>query len=138
MRVKRVAAVAVLLVLTGCSGSPQGPSEPDDDSFNVRAVQTKLRALGTDACYTDPASKPPPSCEKYTTQARNLASTLGDGAEHGYPDLAGPSRGALDGVGRYRDGDCSDDKPPSTQDCVTALRDVATAFDEAAEVVDAR
>lgn len=123
-----------LLTLTGCSESAGAPNLPNAPAnVDPAALQTKIKALRADECYTDEPTGVYPHCAKFITQ---LASTVGTVDQQ----LAGKSqanavaaRDLRSGVDTYQQLSCDQVAGSPSDDqrrgCPRALKEIHVSLD---------
>lgn len=121
--------IALALLLSAC-GEGTTPTRLPGDDADLQGLRTKVHALQTDPCHSQPRSQRPDGCEKYLTQLRNTANTVTSAAAAGRPELAAPAHRMSVQIKAYRSGDCHTPRPKSEPDCHTALVELARALDE--------
>lgn len=128
-----VGAVLSAAALAACDAGDVGREVRD--TVDVRTIEIKLRALTSDACHSDPASRQPWQCEKYVTQLANAANTVEAAADTGFPRLEGPGRRMTSAVAAYRDAGCMRQNTADKGECVAALEKLADAVTDARQAL---
>ncbi|MBK1788889.1 hypothetical protein [Prauserella cavernicola] len=120
-----VAAVAVLLSLSGCSReagpTPKGAAADPGPG----ALQMKLEALTTDVCFTEPTQVDSPGCEKFVTQLGTMPGMAQKFAGTEHPELAEAGRELDQLIRAYRAGNCGNE---GSDECTDILVDMSTTL----------
>lgn len=128
-----VLSAAALALSAGCDAGDAGRDVRD--TIDVRTIEIKLKALTSDACHSDPASREPWQCEKYVTQLANAANTIEAAADTGFPQLEEPGRRMTAAIADYRDAGCVQQSTAEKGECVAALEELADAVTAAKEAL---
>ncbi|MGH3431989.1 MAG: hypothetical protein ACRDQB_04045 [Thermocrispum sp.] len=116
-----LATAVAALVLAGCGQAAE--VEPVD----LPSLRTKLHALTSDPCHSEPRERPPYACEKYVTQLANTARTVSAAGRVNQTALRDPGRRMTSAVRAFNRGGCDNERPKSDAACYTALETIAQA-----------